>query len=497
MAATVLAPSVARAQAPAKYHRLNLQNPKAPLDSYRRAVTAMLKLPPSDARNWYRHSFIHTIDCPHGNWWFLPWHRAYTGWFERICRELSGDANFALPFWDWTETPKIPAVFFEGVLTPENDLFLSSFEAFEKEFRNPTSDLWKSFNRAQLNQLAQRPNYVGNGTFQTVEGFWQAVPSMFFPKGQTRTLTPAAPGFDAGTRRAVSLRTLQTALAATDFVSFGSGVVSQHSESTDQGILESQPHNLVHNNVGGFMSDLLSPVDPIFFMHHSNIERLWDVWTQKQNSIHKPTLPEGQELKDWKKEPFLFYVDEKGKPVAKNKAGDYSSIGDFDYDYEPASASDVAPKPSPFTQKVWGAQMLAKSSAIRNVAKAEVALPDALPKATMQQDGTKLFALVTLKPGVDTRDVQFHVLVNPPQGTTQVNFDDPSFAGTFSVFGRQAAAGHADKPQSFTVALTDAVAKLVDAKRVDPSSKLQVQVVAERKGAPLDLNVAEVSVGAF
>jgi tyrosinase len=58
----------------------------------------MLALPPEDPRNWYRHALVHTIDCPHGNWWFLPWHRGYLGWFEQICRELSNDPAFALPY---------------------------------------------------------------------------------------------------------------------------------------------------------------------------------------------------------------------------------------------------------------------------------------------------------------------------------------------------------------------------------------------------------------
>ena len=46
----------------------------------------MLGLPATDPRNWYRYALIHALDCPHGNWWFLPWHRGYLGWFERICR---------------------------------------------------------------------------------------------------------------------------------------------------------------------------------------------------------------------------------------------------------------------------------------------------------------------------------------------------------------------------------------------------------------------------
>src|SRR4051812_11909374 len=80
----------------AKHRRCEISDPNTPprvRDSYKRAVAAMLQLPPTDPRNWYRNAFVHVFDCPHGNWWFLPWHRAYIGWFERTCRELSGDPD--------------------------------------------------------------------------------------------------------------------------------------------------------------------------------------------------------------------------------------------------------------------------------------------------------------------------------------------------------------------------------------------------------------------
>ena len=47
------------------------------LAAMRRAVAAMKALPQSDPRNWIRFADIHRNFCPHGNWYFLPWHRAY------------------------------------------------------------------------------------------------------------------------------------------------------------------------------------------------------------------------------------------------------------------------------------------------------------------------------------------------------------------------------------------------------------------------------------
>ena len=81
------------------------------IQTYKDAVTAMKALPASDGRNWTRQAEIHNNHCTHGNWWFLPWHRAYLFNFEAICRKLTGNNDFALPYWNWTTSPSIPAPF--------------------------------------------------------------------------------------------------------------------------------------------------------------------------------------------------------------------------------------------------------------------------------------------------------------------------------------------------------------------------------------------------
>jgi tyrosinase len=81
------------------------------IQTYKDAVAAMKALPLSDGRNWDKQADIHNNKCPHQNWWFLPWHRAYLVNFEAICRKLTGNNDFALPYWNWTTTPSIPAPF--------------------------------------------------------------------------------------------------------------------------------------------------------------------------------------------------------------------------------------------------------------------------------------------------------------------------------------------------------------------------------------------------
>jgi tyrosinase len=81
------------------------------IQTFEGAVKAMKALDPSDPRNWTAQAQIHFDHCPHGNWYFLPWHRAYLYHFEQICRQLTGNDDFALPYWNWTNDKQVPSVF--------------------------------------------------------------------------------------------------------------------------------------------------------------------------------------------------------------------------------------------------------------------------------------------------------------------------------------------------------------------------------------------------
>ena len=62
--------------------------------------------------------------CPHGNWYFLPWHRAYLLSYERAVRQLTGNNDFALPYWDWTADRQLPQAFIEPTFNGQpNPLF--------------------------------------------------------------------------------------------------------------------------------------------------------------------------------------------------------------------------------------------------------------------------------------------------------------------------------------------------------------------------------------
>jgi tyrosinase len=52
--------------------------------------------------------------------------------------------------------------------------------------------------------------------------------------------------------------------------------------------MEGNPHGLAHTSFGGFIQDpATAPKDPLFFLLHCNVDRLWAKW-QRQNSRFDP-----------------------------------------------------------------------------------------------------------------------------------------------------------------------------------------------------------------
>lgn len=43
---------------------------------------------------------------------------------------------------------------------------------------------------------------------------------------------------------------------------------------------ENLPHNPVHDIIGNAMATMQSPIDPIFWLHHASVDRLWSAWQQ-------------------------------------------------------------------------------------------------------------------------------------------------------------------------------------------------------------------------
>jgi tyrosinase len=182
------------------------------------------------------------------------------------------------------------------------------------------------------------------------------------------------------------------------------------------------------------MTNNLSPVDPIFFLHHSNMDRLWDVWTRKQQALHLPYLPNAAEWPTYEREPFLFYVNSSGQQVGPTIAREFISTTRFQYDYEPGFGEAVVTQPSRALRAKHAAApvkgLMKGNTATMTLSASEV---NAHLASTAP---TALIALVTLpRPTEASPNRDFDVLVGAPADATDVGPDSPYYAGTIAFFG--------------------------------------------------------------
>lgn len=274
--------------------------------AYAKAVHALKTATTPVQLTWSHHTRVHgqlgvgpteTIynQCQHSSWFFLPWHRIYLSVFEDIIRSLIAGMpdvaddvkqSWALPYWDYdrNDSRKLPPAFraktAPGIPGP-NPLFEAS--------RAPNTNAGVAFD----------PSI-------TTAKFW-AKATRFAATG------PAGTSF-AGPR--------------TGFNHQGGPI----------GELEGTPHGTIHNAVGGIMMDFNTAAgDPIFWLHHSNIDRLWEVW--------RTSTGVGKDAKDT---PYLgqtfWFLDRTGARVSHTPT-DVVDTKKLGYIYEDISYPASAGKP--------------------------------------------------------------------------------------------------------------------------------------------------------
>jgi tyrosinase len=198
--------------------------------------------------------------CQHGSWFFLPWHRGYLGCFEAIMldiiKSLGGPhEDWALPYWNYSD---------------DND---TSARYLRPEFVEAT---WPDGGDNPLFAGVSRAPYQ---TVDTILG------------------TAADVGLDDAE---VSLRAMnETDFSATgNASSFGGGETGFSFSGDSPGLLEITPHGDVHVAVGQDQSTgqfywmgrfETAGLDPIFWLHHCNLDRLWTAWVRDPASTGNPS----------------------------------------------------------------------------------------------------------------------------------------------------------------------------------------------------------------
>ena len=184
----------------------------------------------------------------HGGPIFLPWHRMYLLRLEQQLQRVSGNADAGLPYWDWA--------------TAGGDL--------------PPAD------QARSRAVDRRRTSAPAGD-RSPPGRWPRPPGAH-RGARRRAVVRPAPAHRAGRRprRSTTLpRTadVRAALTETTYDRAPWDIsVRVHRNLVEGWPNGPQLHNRVHVWVGGDMLPGTSPNDPVFFLNHCNVDRIWESW---------------------------------------------------------------------------------------------------------------------------------------------------------------------------------------------------------------------------
>ncbi|KAF8411178.1 hypothetical protein HHK36_003721 [Tetracentron sinense] len=286
---------------------------------YAKALALMKALPDDDPRSFKQQAMIHCAYCDgaydqigfpdlelqvHNSWLFFPFHRYYLYFYEKILGKLIDDPTFALPFWNWDSPP--------GMQMPSM-------------YVDPNSPLYDTLRDA----LHQPPTLVDldyDGTDPTTTEEQQLSSNLAIMY-----------------RQVVSNKTAKLFL--------GEAYRAGDQPNPGAGSLENVPHGPVHlwtgdrnqpnkEDMGNFYS---AGRDPIFYSHHSNVDRMWTLWKSlggKRNDFTDS---------DWLDSGFLFY-DENAQLV-RVKVRDCLDQSNLRYKYQEVDIPWLKSKPTPRNTK--------------------------------------------------------------------------------------------------------------------------------------------------
>ncbi|MBL1082249.1 tyrosinase family protein [Streptomyces actinomycinicus] len=185
---------------------------------------------------------------------FLPWHRRFLLQFERALQSIT--SSVSLPYWDWTKD------------------------------RSPSSSLWSDTFLGGTGRAGD--DRVTSGPFAFTQGSW---PVNVRVDGRTFLRR----NLGANVRALPTRQEVDTVLAMPTYDAPPWNSESESFRNHLEGWQGPNLHNRVHVWVGGQMLSGASPNDPVFWLHHCFIDKLWADWQAKHpSSGYVPvTAPEG------------------------------------------------------------------------------------------------------------------------------------------------------------------------------------------------------------
>nr|BAO79386.1 polyphenol_oxidase [Vitis labrusca x Vitis vinifera] len=314
------------------------------LAKYKKAIELQKALPDDDPRSFKQQANVHCTYCQgaydqvgytdlelqvHASWLFLPFHRYYLYFNERILAKLIDDPTFALPYWAW-DNP-------DGMYMPT--IYASSPSSLYDEKRN----------------AKHLPPTVIDLDYDGTE--------------------PTIPDDELKTDNLAIMYKQIVSGATTPKLFLGYPYRAGDAIDPGAGTLEHVPHNIVHKwtgladkpseDMGNFYT---AGRDPIFFGHHANVDRMWNIWKTIGGKNRKDFTDT-----DWLDATFVFY--DENKQLVKVKVSDCVDTSKLRYQYQ-----DI---PIPWLPK----KTKAKAKTTTKSSKSGVAKAAELPKTTISSIG--------------------------------------------------------------------------------------------------------------
>ncbi|MDP9418722.1 MAG: tyrosinase family protein [Actinomycetota bacterium] len=186
---------------------------------------------------------------------FLPWHRFMLVLLEAALQRVLRDRDFGLPYWDWAGDGELPR-------RQQPSAPVWAPECMGGQGSPLTSGPF-AFDPADQNSWRVRLDVSVQGVLRSVN------------RGLRRSFARSVASLPRRSQvgAALGLSTYDAPPWSTTSAGFRNRVEGWVPASAAPGL-----HNRVHVWVGGDMLPSSSPNDPVFYLNHCNVDRIWAAW---------------------------------------------------------------------------------------------------------------------------------------------------------------------------------------------------------------------------
>ena len=228
---------------------------------------------------------------------FLTWHRGYMLYVETEIQKMLNDPTFALPYWDWSDENRDEIWDLMG--TSNCGVFLDNTKDEDKQVDVGPFTAWDAICTDIENIICNEDNQMCNPTDNPkkierciggTEGI-QCLVDRMLPSTDKRELNKAL------MERSYDMSPYNKGEETEGFRNALEGFRKLENDRNEDLCLNinvvyvpTELHNRVHIYIGGLMQEVpTASNDPIFFLHHCNVDRLYEEWLDQYSDQNFPS----------------------------------------------------------------------------------------------------------------------------------------------------------------------------------------------------------------